>query len=264
MVKVATWNVNSVKSRCTQLVDYIKSSCPPDILCLQELKCETSNFPYLEIEGTGYNHAIHGQKTYNGVAILSKYPIDEVSTTLPGEAIDQAQARYMEAVISLPSGAIRIVNVYVPNGQAIGSDKFIYKKLFYDHLYQHIKYLLTLNEKLIVAGDFNVAPSTIDVFDPTQSEGTICFHPEERVKFRALIGLGLTDIYRAVHPTTQEFSWWDYRESSWQRNHGLRIDHLLLSPEAADCTVGAGIDKHLRGNDKPSDHAPVWCTLKSI
>jgi exodeoxyribonuclease-3 len=264
MVKIATWNVNSVKSRCTQLLDYIKLAYSPDILCLQELKCETHNFPYLELEGTGYNHAIHGQKTYNGVGILSKYPIDEINTTLPGTEIDHAQARYMEAVISLPHEAIRVVNVYIPNGQAIDSDKFIYKKIFYDRLYHHIKHLLTFNEKLLVVGDFNVAPSPIDVYDPLKSEGNICFHPEERAKFRALLGLGLIDAYRWVHPDTQEFSWWDYREASFQKNNGLRIDHLLLSPQAADAVIAAGIDKHMRNNDKPSDHAPVWCDLKAI
>jgi exodeoxyribonuclease III len=263
MVKIATWNVNSVKSRCTQLVDYLKSPQAPDILCLQELKCETDNFPHLEIGGTGYNYTVHGQKTYNGVAILSKYPIDEVNTTLPGRDIDQNQARYMEVVISLKNEALRIVNLYIPNGQSIDSDKFTYKKLFYDRLYEHTKQLLSYNEKLVLAGDFNVAPNPIDVYDPARLEGTICFHPEERTKIRSLIGLGLTDAYRAIHPDTKAFSWWDYREAAWQKNHGLRIDYLLLSPEAADCVVEAGIESKMRNNEKPSDHAPVWCSLKT-
>lgn len=263
MVTIASWNVNSIKARYTHLCEYLTSPNAPDILCLQELKCTTDTFPYAEIDRLGYNHAVHGQKTYNGVAILSKYPIDEVSVTLPGDAIDASQARYIETVISLKNEAIRVASVYVPNGQSVGSDKFTYKKIFLDHLAQHLKQTLTFKEKFVVAGDFNVAPTPLDVYDAKAMEGQICFHPEERAHIRTLYGLGLTDIYRALHPDARAFSWWDYRAGCWQANQGLRIDYMLLSPEATDCTTEADIYTPLRGKEKPSDHTPVWCRLTS-
>ena len=261
MVTIATWNVNSINARSAHLQAYLARPDAPDILCLQELKCTTDAFPYSALDGLGYNHAVHGQKTYNGVAILSKYPIDEVITTLPGEGIDHAQARYLEAVISLKGEAIRVVSVYVPNGQGIESDKFTYKKLFLDRLAAHARTLLSFKEKLVIAGDFNVAPTPLDVHDPIQMENQICFHLEERARIRTLYGMGLTDAYRALHPQTQAFSWWDYRQGCWPQNKGLRIDYLLLSPEATDCIVEAGIDTSLRGQEKPSDHTPVWCRI---
>jgi len=261
MLKIATWNVNSVKSRISHLLEVMRAENAPDVLLLQELKCQTEAFPYMEIEDAGYNVAVHGQKSYNGVAVLSKFPIDETIKILPGDDND-LEARYIECVISLPKTAIRVASVYVPNGQEPVSEKFKYKLAFFERLYAHAVSLLKLDEMLVIGGDYNVAPNDIDVFDPKTLEGTTCFHPEERKRFRALTGLGLNDIYRTMHPQTQGFSWWDYRAGSWQHNKGMRIDHLLLSPQAADKAVASGIDLIQRDKDKPSDHTPVWCSLK--
>ena len=262
-IKIATWNVNSVKSRIGHLLDYLNSPEAPDILALQELKCETDAFPYMEVEDCGYNVVAQGQKTYNGVAILSKFPIDETVTTLPGDGIDHQQARYIESVISLPHTALRLVNLYVPNGQSPESDKFQYKMCFYDALYQHAQKLLAYEEQTIILGDFNVAPYPIDVYDPVKLEGTVCYHPKERAHLRALLHLGYVDIFRAFHKYEPQYSWWDYRGGAWNQNKGLRIDHLLLSPQATDAALSAGVDSALRNKEKPSDHAPVWCKLRA-
>lgn len=261
IIKIATWNVNSVKSRIEHLLEYLRSDQAPDILGLQELKCLTDQFPYMEIEDAGYNVIAHGQKTYNGVAILSKYPIDEHHHTMPGDAIDHDQARFIESVISIPHSALRIVNLYVPNGQSPDSDKFKYKMAFYDALYDYAKTLISLDEKTIILGDFNVAPDAMDVFDPVKLDGTVCYHPKEREKLKSILHLGFTDIFRAHYPNQPQYSWWDYRAGAWNQNKGLRIDHLLLSPQAADYSIDAGVDMFMRSKDKPSDHAPVWCKL---
>lgn len=260
MVTVATWNVNSIKSRLPQALAYLKQHAP-DIVLLQELKCVDEAFPVLEIESLGYNLALHGQKTYNGVAILSKFPIDETFKGLPGDENDD-QARYIESVISLPHGAMRVASVYVPNGQEPGSEKFSYKMRFLDRLYKHLKQLLNYEEILVVGGDYNVAPEEIDVYDPKSLDGTVCFHPEERTRFRKLLHMGFTDAYRALHPQKHQFSWWDYRGGGWQYNKGMRIDHLLLSPEATDRIKTCDIESELRGEEKSSDHVPVYCQLK--
>lgn len=261
MIKIATWNVNSIRSRITHLLDLLRSDNAPDILLLQELKCVDDAFPYMEIEDAGYNVAVHGQKTYNGVAVLSKFPIDEVIKGLPGNA-DDIESRYIECVISLPETALRVASVYVPNGQEPYSEKFQYKMAFFERLYAHAQNLLKYDEMLVIGGDYNVAPGPIDVFDPISLKGTTCYHPDEQQWFRALTGLGLTDIYRAMHPQTQGFSWWDYRAGAWQHNKGMRIDHLLLSPQAADRAISSGIDLTPRDKEKPSDHTPVWCGMK--
>lgn len=259
MLKIATWNVNSVKTRIGHLVEYLRSENAPDVLLLQELKCMTEAFPYMEVEDAGYNTAVHGQKTYNGVAILSKLPIEDVILGLP-EAPDDA-ARYIEGVVSTKEGAVRVASVYVPNGQEPGSEKFQYKMKFFDALYNHIAKTLEYNEKFVIGGDYNVAPEAVDVFDPKSLEGTTCFHIDERRKFRQLLGLGLTDAFRATNDNRQQFSWWDYRQGAWEHNKGMRIDHLLLSPEAADSLAACDVDTSLRGKEKPSDHTPVWCDV---
>lgn len=254
-MKIVTWNVNSVGARLQHLLSYLEST-KPDIVLLQELKCLTENFPKMEVEDLGYNIAIHGQKSYNGVAILSRHPINDVTTTLPGEDTD-LESRYIEAVIK----DIRVASVYVPNGQEAGSDKFGYKLRFLKRLRGHFENTLQYNEKFVIGGDYNVAPDPVDVYDPVALKGTVCFHPEERANFRAIEYLGLTDAFRAANPTRQKFSWWDYRAGAFQHNKGLRIDHILLSPEAADKLSECDIDTQPRALDRPSDHAPVWCIL---
>jgi len=255
-MKIVTWNVNSVKSRLEHLQKYLREFSP-DIVLLQELKCVTESFPYIEIEELGYNVVAHGQKTYNGVAILSKHRIEDVKTGLDGFGIDgttaDEQSRYIEAV----TGGFRVASVYVPNGQAVDSDKFPYKLNFFDRLRTHISGLLEYNEKVVIGGDYNVAPKAIDVYDPKSLAGTVCFHPLEQEKWRSLEFAGYTDAFRAKNPDRQQFSWWDYRAGAWEHGKGMRIDHLLLSPQAADCLVSCETEDTPRRWEKPSDHAPV-------
>jgi len=258
-VTVATWNVNSIKSRLHQLLPWLKETSP-SIVLLQELKTTNDAFPYMEIEELGYNVAAHGQKTYNGVAILSKFPLSDVMTTLPGEDTDEA-SRYIEAVASLPGAAIRVASVYVPNGQSPDSDKFQYKLRFLKRLYAHVQSLLKLDEVVVMGGDYNVAPFPIDVYDPVRLDGTVCYHPLEREHMRTVLNLGLYDAFRMLNPHTQTFSWWDYRGNGFEAGHGMRIDHLLLSPQATDKLQGCEIVQALRGQERPSDHVPVVCTL---
>jgi len=254
-VKIATWNVNSVKARLPNVLAWLKDATP-DVVLLQETKTLDDAFPRVEFEDIGYNLALHGQKTYNGVAILSKHPIDDVSRGLPGDPEDQ-EARYVEAF----TGGMRVASVYVPNGQEIGSDKFAYKLKFLGRLARHTEALLRQEEPMVIGGDYNVAPFDIDVYDPAAWEGQVLCHPDERAALRRLLHLGLTDAYRAKHPTAHRWSWWDYRAGAWPKDHGLRIDHLLLSPQAADRLKGADIDRAPRGAEKASDHTPVWCEI---
>ena len=258
-VSIATFNVNSVKARLPNLLTWIDST-PVDIVLLQELKCTNEAFPAMELEERGYNLAVHGQKTYNGVAILSKFPLEDVIRGLPGDETDE-QARYIEAVASVPGGAIRVASVYVPNGQSVDSDKFPYKLKFFERLRAHWQTQLAFHEIAVLGGDFNHAPCPIDVYDPKSLEGTVCYHPAERERLRALTNLGLYDAFRVMNPMTQQFSWWDYRTSGYERGYGMRIDHLLLSPMAIDRIQSCVIDEVPRQQEKPSDHTPVICTL---
>lgn len=261
MTLIATWNVNSVRQRLPHLLSWIADN-QPDMLLLQETKCVNEQFPTMELEEAGYNLALHGQKTFNGVAILSRYPLSDIITALPHNETDE-QCRYIEAVASLPNGsAVRVASVYVPNGQAIDSDKFPYKMHFLDCLRLHTQTLLAYEEVLVMGGDYNIAPDAIDVFNAQKMAGQICFHPEERARLRSLLNMGMYDAFRLKHPTAQQFSWWDYRAGMFDRNEGLRIDHLLLSPQAADKLDECEIDAAPRRLEKPSDHAPLWCRLK--
>src|SRR5579885_1731492 len=232
-LKIATWNVNSVRTRLPQLLDWLRQD-KPDIALLQELKCTDDAFPSLEVEELGYNTAVFGEKTYNGVAILSRFPLEDVQKGLPGNDGD-AQARYIEAVASLPKGAVRVASVYVPNGQEVGSDKFAHKLRFLDRLRAHAQALLRFEELLVIGGDYNIAPFAIDVHDPKIWEPSVLFHPEARRHLRALLNQGFYDAFRLANPGRVEYSWWDYRANALASNDGLRIDHLLLSPQAADC-----------------------------
>lgn len=258
-ITIATFNVNSIKARLTNLLAWLDNT-RPDIVLLQELKCVDEAFPAMEIEERGYNIARYGQKTYNGVAILSKFPLDDVTPGLAGDPGDE-QARYIEAVASIPHGAIRIASAYVPNGQEVGSDKFSYKLRFLERLRAHWAERLTYHELAVLGGDFNCAPMPIDVYDPAALDGSVCYHPAERERLQTLMHLGLYDAFRTLHPTVQQFSWWDYRANGYARGHGLRIDHLLLSPMAVDTLRECIIDEAPRRAEKPSDHAPVVATL---
>lgn len=254
-LSVTTFNVNSIGARLQNVLAWVDSA-KPDVLLVQELKCVDEAFPRLEFEQRGYQCETHGQKTYNGVAILSKQPVIEVSRGLPGDDTDE-QARYIEGIVTVGDARVRVASAYVPNGQDPASDKFTYKLKFYDRLYAHWRERVGLNETAILGGDFNCAPAPLDVYDPKHLDGTVCYHPEERKRLRALLHLGLYDAFRLKHPTEQQFSWWDYRGDGYGRGHGLRIDHLLCSARAADALRGCAIDEVPRQQEKPSDHAPV-------
>jgi exodeoxyribonuclease-3 len=263
MITIASWNVNSIRTRI-ELVKSWLESYQPDIVLLQEIKCINESFPYNEIEDLGYNVKIHGQKSYNGVAILSKFIIEDAHIILPNNP-DPEQSRYIEALIALPNKKmIRVASVYVPNGQSPDSDKFIYKLNFLKSLQQHMRTILEFEEILIVGGDFNIAPEELDVYDPKELDGTVCFHPSERIAYRKILNLGMYDAFRLKYPSKKSFSWWDYRAGSWQRNLGMRIDHLLLSPEATDLVADCVIHDEIRGKDKSSDHAPIMCKLEDF
>ncbi len=260
-LRIATWNVNSIRARIGHLADYLADESP-DILLLQETKIEDHAFPREVLEERGYNLALYGQKTYNGVAIASRLPLEDVQFGLPGDS--SGQARYIQATLSLPQDrALCVASVYVPNGQAVDSEKFPYKLHFLELLRQHAKELLRHYPLVVMGGDYNVAPYPVDVFDPSGLDGSVCYHPLERERFRALLHAGLYDAYRVQHPQTHAFSWWDYRQNAFARNHGLRIDHLLLSAQAVDHMIDCTMSTRWRALEKPSDHVPVTCSLMS-
>jgi exodeoxyribonuclease-3 len=254
MTLIATWNVNSIRTRLMHLETWLKER-QPDIVLLQELKCVEGDFPREHIEDLGYNCAVFGQKSYNGVAILSKSPLEDITCGLPTFAHDP-EARYIEAF----TAGLRVASVYVPNGQEVGSPKYAYKLNFFKALAQHTKTLLSFNEPLILGGDYNVAPYLEDAHNPRRFEANeILCSLDEREHLNSLINLGLVDGLRLQFPREQKiFTWWDYRGGSFERDKGYRIDHMLLSPQAADLFQEAGVDTNTRGRDKPSDHAPVW------
>ena len=258
-MRIATWNVNSVKQRLDHLKRFLDETAP-DVVCLQELKCQEAAFPAAEIEACGYNVAVLGQKAFNGVALLSKSPLSDIRRGLPGDETDE-QARYIEAAVSIPSGIVRVASIYLPNGNPLGTPKFGYKIAWMERLRLHAQALLALEEPLVLAGDYNVIPDPRDVSDPANWAGDALYQPESRGAYRRLLGLGLTDALRACDDAAGLYTFWDYQAGAWQRNKGIRIDHLLLSPLAADRLNGVEIHKVTRAWEKPSDHVPVSVSL---
>ncbi len=258
-MKIACWNVNSIKSRLTQVLSWIEQH-DPDVILFQELKCEEESFPLEAFSHLPYNFAISGQKTYNGVAILSKYKIDGIKKAFPGSPCPD-QARFIEISFASPIGYCRIISIYVPNGGEIHSDKFMMKLEFLDALYSYLHSIKNTEEHVIIGGDFNVAPFDIDVYAPKQMHHTTCFTLEERVKLRAILNSNWTDLYRALNPATCDFTWWDYRGRAFEHNHGMRIDMILGCPKTADRLQEFIIDKDARSSDKASDHAPIMAVL---
>ena len=249
-MKLATWNVNSLKVRLPHLLDWL-AQARPDVVCLQETKLEDGKFSRGEIEAAGYSAFFSGQKTYNGVAILSRVPLSDPSAGIPQFADDQKR------VICATASDARIVCVYAPNGQAVGSDKYEYKLRWYAGLRDWLKSELTRHPRLAVLGDFNVAPEDRDVHDPKAWEGQVHVSAPERAAFRALLDLGLKDAFRLFPQPEKTFSWWDYRMLAFRRNAGLRIDQILLSADLAKSCTACTIDKAPRKLERPSDHAPV-------
>jgi exodeoxyribonuclease III len=258
-MRIATWNVNSIKQRVDNALAWLTER-QPDIACLQETKCIDEAFPREAFEALGYNVAVHGQKTFNGVAILSKLPFDEVTPGLPGDQTDD-HARFMEAVISTKGGSLRIASIYLPNGNPPKTDKYSYKIKWMNRLIDYARERLELEEPLVLAGDYNVIPAPTDARNPSAWADDALFLPATRERYRALCHLGLTDAVRASSDQEGLYTFWDYQAGAWQKNNGIRIDHLLLSPQAADRLIGATIDRHVRAWEKPSDHVPVVIDL---
>ena len=253
-MRLATWNVNSIAVRLPQLLEWL-SAHPVDVIVLQETKLTDDNFPVAELAAAGYRVAFAGQKTYNGVALVSRGELTDVSVGIPGYEDEQKR------VIAATVDGVRLVCVYCPNGQSLDSDKYPYKLAWFDALTAWLKDELARHPKLAVLGDYNVAPEDRDVHDPEAWAGCVLVSEPERERFRNLLALGLTDSFRLFEQPEKTFSWWDYRMMGFRRNHGLRIDHILLSaPLAAACT-GASIDRDMRKLERPSDHAPVLAEI---
>jgi exodeoxyribonuclease-3 len=253
ILKIATWNVNSLNVRQPQVIDFL-SVHSPSVLCLQETKLTDDKFPLAVFEEMGYHCAFAGQKTYNGVAIFSKTPLSDVVVNIP--EFQDEQVRVISATIE----ECRIINVYVPNGAAVGTDKYAYKLKWLAALKDYLAKALLSYPKLCVMGDFNIAPTDIDVYDPIAWQGAILCSPPEREAFDELISLGLIDTFRCVNSEAGQYSWWDYRQGGFRRNHGLRIDHILASP--ALILQDSYIDKTPRSHERPSDHTPVISQFK--
>jgi exodeoxyribonuclease-3 len=258
-MKIATWNINGIRARLEGAVAWVRAA-RPDVLCLQEIKSEDASFPREVFEELGYNIETNGQKGFNGVAILSKLPFDEVSRGLPGDDSD-IHARFIEGVFSVASGAIRVVSLYLPNGNPTGSDKFAYKLAWMARFEAYAKTALAREEAFVLAGDYNVIPEPEDARNPANWVEDALYQPESRRAFRRLLNLGLTDAFRACTGEPGHYTFWDYQAGAWQKNNGIRIDFALLSPLAADRLASAIIDKETRAFDKPSDHVPVVIEL---
>ena len=255
MLKIATWNVNSIKARLEGVVAWLKSAAP-DIVLLQELKCLEADFPRLELEALGYQSAAVGQKSYNGVAVLSKQPIEVVLRRLPG-AEDDEQARYLEA----ETAGLRVASIYLPNGNPPDGEKYAYKLAWMARLQRHARELLAGEAAVVLGGDYNVIPAALDCYDPAAWASDALYKLETRQRFRSLVNQGWTEAFRALHPQVRSYSFWDYQGGAWQNDLGIRIDHLLLSPQAADRLEDCRIDREPRGKKKASDHTPVICEL---
>jgi exodeoxyribonuclease-3 len=258
-MKIATWNINGVKARIGNLLHWLQESTP-DIACLQEIKSVDDQFPRAEIEALGYHVETHGQKGFNGVALLSKLRFDEVNRGLPGDDSDE-QARFIEGVFSTSCGALRVVSLYLPNGNPVDTEKFPYKLGWMERMNRWAGERLALEEPLVLAGDYNVIPEPTDARHPENWLGDALFQPETRKAFRRLANLGFSDAVRSVTDAADTYTFWDYQGGAWQKNNGIRIDHLMLSPEAANHLVSASVEKHVRTWEKPSDHVPVAIEL---
>lgn len=261
-MRIATFNINGTNARLPRLLEYL-AEAKPDVICLQEIKTPTERWPEAEIRAAGYHSLVHGQKGFNGVAILSREPAHETQRGLPGsdglEGVEEDHSRYIEAAI----GGVIIGCIYLPNGNPQPGPKFDYKLRWFDRLAAHAKHLLATGAPVVLAGDYNVCPTDEDVFSMRAMANDALVQPESRAAFRALLYQGWTDAIRAVQPTGKAYTFWDYQMGAWARDLGLRIDHLLLSPAAADRLTATGIDREARGREKASDHTPVWVELRS-
>lgn len=257
-MKIATFNINGIKARIEALPEWLETA-RPDVACLQEIKSVDEAFPREMFEAMGYNVETHGQKGFNGVAILSRLPLEDVTRGLPGDDED-LQARWIEATV-VGARAVRVCGLYLPNGNPAPGPKYDYKLAWMARMEARVKTLLTIEEPTVFCGDYNVIPDPQDAAKPDAWVTDALFLPQSRAAYRRLLALGLTDAFRVQEPGPGHYSFWDYQAGAWDRNNGIRIDHLLLSPQAADLLLDSKIDKAVRGGTKPSDHVPVWIEL---
>ena len=258
-MKIATFNINGIKARYETLLRWLDESAP-DIALLQEIKSVDENFPRQEIEDKGYNVETHGQKSFNGVAILSKYPLEDVSRGLPGDDTDE-QARWIEATVTGDRQALRICGLYLPNGNPVPGPKYDYKLAWMARLKARAEALLAAEMPALMAGDYNIIPQAEDAARPDAWREDALFRPASRAAFREVLNLGMTEAFRACTHGPGHYSFWDYQAGAWQRNDGIRIDHFLLTPQCADLLRDCWIESEMRGRGKPSDHVPVWVDL---
>lgn len=257
-MKIATFNINGIKARSEALIDWLREA-EPDVVALQEIKSTNETFPHEIFEGLGYTIATHGQKSFNGVALLSRLGLEDISIGLPGDDTDE-QARWIEATV-IGEKAVRICGLYLPNGNPAPGPKYDYKLAWMERFHKRATELLRSEEPVVLMGDYNVIPQDEDAAKPDAWREDALALPQSRAAFRRVLNLGYTDAIRVKFNGPGHYSFWDYQAGAWARNNGIRIDHLLLSPQAADLLVDAGIDKEIRGRDKPSDHVPVWIEL---
>ncbi len=253
-MKIVSWNVNSVRARIENIIKYIKVN-DPDILCLQEIKTQKENFPFIKFEELGYNSYVNGQKSYNGVAFISKVKIDKINIDFLKDP--KKQSRIITGQIMINKKKISLINIYVPNGNPIETEKYDYKEKWLQSFIKKIKKELDLNSNIIISGDFNIIPDEIDVYDSKRYENDALFKLQIRKKYRELINLGFVDIYRHFNKTKIEYTFWDYFAGSWQKDHGMRIDHFLISHNLLECVDSININRKPRSEVKPSDHTPI-------
>ncbi|MEI4486343.1 exodeoxyribonuclease III [Frigidibacter sp. MR17.14] len=260
-MKIATFNINGVKARIEALTAWL-TEASPDVAVLQEIKSVDEGFPREAIEALGYRVETHGQKGFNGVALLSRLPIEDIRRGLPGDDSDE-QSRWIEAVIAGDHRPVRLAGLYLPNGNPAPGPKYDYKLAWMARMQARVAEVLAGEEAAIFAGDYNVIPTPADAARPEAWVTDALYLPETREAFRRMVNLGLTDAFRAREPRPGHYSFWDYQAGAWEKNNGIRIDHLLLTPQAADLLADAGIDREVRGREKPSDHVPVWIELEA-
>ena len=257
-MKIASFNINGIKARIERILEWLPESAV-DVVLMQEIKSMDETFPREMFEDLGYNVETHGQKSFNGVAIISKLPLEDVTRGLPGDADDE-QARWIEATV-IGDKAVRVCGLYLPNGNPVPGPKYDYKLDWMDRLHAHAKFLLTREEPVLMAGDYNIIPQADDAHSPEKWRDDALFLPESRAAYQRILNLGFTDAFRAVNPAPLNYTFWDFQAGAWNKNDGIRIDHFLLSPQCADLLKECQIDRHMRGRERPSDHVPIWVEL---
>lgn len=258
-MKIATYNINGIKARIGALTDWL-TEAQPDVALLQEIKSVDEGFPRTQFEDMGYNVETHGMKSFNGVAILSKRPLEDVTRGLPGDD-DDIQARWIEATVMGEQHSVRLCGLYLPNGNPRPGPKYDYKLAWMERMYARAQELLASEMPAMMAGDYNIIPQATDAARPDAWREDALFYPESRAAYRRILNLGFTEAFRARNQAPAQYSFWDYQAGAWNRNDGIRIDHLLLTPQAADLMTDCQIDAGIRGREKPSDHVPVWVDL---